>query len=192
MAPSLPGGPAGAWYYSESGQSLGPFATDAIREMLRTGRIQQITPVWREGMSAWTAAYKISDLTAGLSLPPPPPDLTTLSAAAPLPEDRKARQIIKNAKVNAITMFVLFVLFLAMLAAAGVSGLRGSRSFDPGCWGAACALGQLYALVYVPLRWRVLRSLPRPFSALGFIGGIGLIAELALMGLLLVAWPSLR
>lgn len=42
------------WYYVEQGQQAGPVSDEQFDELVRAGKIQPDTLVWREGMTAWT------------------------------------------------------------------------------------------------------------------------------------------
>ncbi|MBU6410818.1 MAG: RDD family protein [Verrucomicrobia bacterium] len=42
------------WYYVEQGQQAGPVSEEQLGEMLRGGKIQPDTLVWREGLAEWT------------------------------------------------------------------------------------------------------------------------------------------
>jgi hypothetical protein len=41
------------WYYVEAGQQAGPVEDALLDELVRTGRVQPDTLVWREGMASW-------------------------------------------------------------------------------------------------------------------------------------------
>lgn len=43
------------WYYAESGQQVGPVTDEQLGEMVRSGRINDDTLVWHEGMTDWAA-----------------------------------------------------------------------------------------------------------------------------------------
>ncbi|HKW30031.1 MAG TPA: RDD family protein [Verrucomicrobiae bacterium] len=45
------------WYYADQGQQTGPVTEEQFTELVRTGKIQPDTLVWREGMAAW-APYR--------------------------------------------------------------------------------------------------------------------------------------
>lgn len=66
------------WYYAEAGRQAGPVDDAQLQDLVRTGRIQANTLVWREGMSDWRT-YQDVAATDGLNLPPPP----TISALPP-------------------------------------------------------------------------------------------------------------
>jgi len=41
------------WYYAEQGKQVGPVSEEQFDQMVRGGKIQPDTLVWREGMAAW-------------------------------------------------------------------------------------------------------------------------------------------
>ncbi|HUA39337.1 MAG TPA: RDD family protein [Candidatus Sulfopaludibacter sp.] len=41
------------WYYADQGQQTGPVTEEQFAELVRTGKIQPDTLVWREDMAAW-------------------------------------------------------------------------------------------------------------------------------------------
>jgi hypothetical protein len=41
------------WFYSDGKQQQGPVSDAQLDELLRSGKINQTTPVWREGMTDW-------------------------------------------------------------------------------------------------------------------------------------------
>jgi len=58
------------WYYVDQGQQAGPVNDAQFEELVRSGKIQPDTLVWREGMAAWQA-YREVNSPAALSAPPP-------------------------------------------------------------------------------------------------------------------------
>ena len=50
------------WYYAVDGGSQGPFDDGALRNLALRGKIGPSTLVWKEGMSAWTAAGELVEL----------------------------------------------------------------------------------------------------------------------------------
>ena len=81
----------------------------------------------------------------------------------------------KNARENCIVMFVIFCLAMLVLVLAGLGGAESA-----GCYGLFVVAGEVYAALYLPLRWRVIRELSPTVRTLGLIGGFGLIGVLAL------------
>jgi len=58
------------WYYVEQGQQAGPVNDEQFEELVRAGKIQPDTLVWREGMAAWQA-YREAKSSAPASGPLP-------------------------------------------------------------------------------------------------------------------------
>jgi len=58
------------WYYVDQGQQAGPVNDAQFEELVRSGKIQLDTLVWREGMAAWQP-YREVKTPAPLSGPPP-------------------------------------------------------------------------------------------------------------------------
>jgi len=59
------------WYYAEAGQQAGPVDDTQLQDLVRTGRVQASTLVWREGMTDWRPYQEVA-AGAGVNLPPPP------------------------------------------------------------------------------------------------------------------------
>ncbi|MFK5894520.1 MAG: SPFH domain-containing protein [Pseudomonadota bacterium] len=62
------------WHLAINGQTLGPYDMNALRQQVSGGQLKRETMVWSEGMSGWTAASQVAELS-GLfgAMPPPPP-----------------------------------------------------------------------------------------------------------------------
>ncbi len=56
------------WYYADQGQSIGPVTEEQFAELVRTGKIQPGTLVWREGLAAW-ATYQEASAPSNPSVP---------------------------------------------------------------------------------------------------------------------------
>jgi hypothetical protein len=41
------------WYYEKDEQQIGPVNSEIIEQLLRNGSINELTPVWRDGLSEW-------------------------------------------------------------------------------------------------------------------------------------------
>lgn len=62
--------PAGPPYFIHvNGQQIGPLALAAVQEQIGLGKIAAETPVWRDGLAAWTPAHDVAELRP---LFPPP------------------------------------------------------------------------------------------------------------------------
>ncbi len=90
------------------------------------------------------------------------------------------QRVVRNAKQNAIAMFVLFCLGVLGTGAPVVMILLDSDFGWLTCLSWAIIAGGVFAAIYVPVRWKVLRALSPGYRKLGMIGGIGLIALLVL------------
>lgn len=72
------------WYYSESGQSIGPVTEADLRHLAATGVVADSTMVWTDGLSAWRAAGTIRGLVpkqAGAPTPVPSQKATVSRSA---------------------------------------------------------------------------------------------------------------
>lgn len=56
------------WYYSKNGTQLGPVEMSELRAKLASGEVTAADLVWREGMSDWSAAARVAELSA--TVPP--------------------------------------------------------------------------------------------------------------------------
>lgn len=70
MPPPLPQGEQ--FFVALDGQQQGPFAVDALRQLVQSGRLGQQTLVWKQGMPAWTAANQVPALQSLFQAMPPP------------------------------------------------------------------------------------------------------------------------
>jgi membrane protease subunit (stomatin/prohibitin family) len=59
-------------YVAIDGQQSGPFDMSRLQQMVQSGQLTRESLVWKQGMAAWDAAGKISDLTALFGAVPPP------------------------------------------------------------------------------------------------------------------------
>jgi hypothetical protein len=162
------GGPQPQWFYLINNQRCGPVSTEQLQAMMRAGQAPPGMMVWREGFPQWIPAATASELTGG---PPPLPGVTSQT---------EARRI-RTAKVNCIAIFVLFCcwMFGIMLSCCGLISAH-KLGYYCGCF---IFLMIPYGAIYVPTRWRVLRSLPKGTRFLGEIGLAGFLFFLG-MGIL--------
>ena len=69
------------WHVAHGSESLGPFTVEELRQGFQSGSYNRDTLVFRQGMSAWTAAHQVSELSSivpgGTTSAPPPPPMTT-------------------------------------------------------------------------------------------------------------------
>lgn len=183
---SIPTVPSSDWFYAVNDQRFGPLAQDHLMSLLAGGQVPLTALVWREGMANWLPASAVPELQDGMTPPPvfPPP----FTATPAMPVDKRQARIIKNAKQNCIVMFILFCLQVTttlstiILGFASTPQMRtygrsgGGVFLSASCW----SIAAIFALFYVPIRWKVILALPKTYKVLGLIGGLGLIGLLAL------------
>ena len=58
------------WYYVDAGQQAGPVDDAQLEELLRSGRIQSDTLVWREGMVNWQPYSQVKSPAPPAAAPP--------------------------------------------------------------------------------------------------------------------------
>ncbi len=56
------------WYFSKDGAQHGPLPEGKLQAKLRSGEISADALVWRDGMTDWTPASKLAELTGGTLL----------------------------------------------------------------------------------------------------------------------------
>lgn len=66
------------WFYVENGKQAGPVSEAQLDELLRSGRIEAATLVWREGLSQWQPWQTVRASSPSLS---PPHGVITASCA---------------------------------------------------------------------------------------------------------------
>ena len=93
------------WFYAEESAQRGPVSEDEIRQLLASGRINQQTLVWREGMPQWATVSQTE-----LSGVPPIPGQVRLPYASPQPLAYSGAQAVPNYLAQAI----LVTLFCCM------------------------------------------------------------------------------
>jgi hypothetical protein len=55
-----------------SGQQTGPFDLAVLRQMAQSGQLTRDSLVWKQGLTAWTAAGQLPELSAVFVAVPPP------------------------------------------------------------------------------------------------------------------------
>jgi len=58
------------WYVRRGEREVGPLGEDALRALVGTGQITANTPLWHEGLSAWTAALELPGVLGPRSVAP--------------------------------------------------------------------------------------------------------------------------
>ena len=61
-----------AWHVAVNGQTQGPYSTEQVVQGAQTGQVSAATLVWSAGLSGWTAAGQVPQLSAAFSSVPPP------------------------------------------------------------------------------------------------------------------------
>lgn len=166
------------WHYIVNGQKQGPVDHNVLLRLIADGHVTHATLLWREGMPDWQPASAALGISTGAGMAPMPPETLALE---------QKQKTAKNARQNCIVMFVLLLgmvlLFLIMIVAeaSGVATrdvtISGVFTSLLPCLGLASGV---FAAIYVPLRWRQIKDLPRNIRLLGLIGGFGLIAILVI------------
>ena len=141
------------WMYMANGQQVGPVSKPQLEAMVTAGQLGIDTPVWRNGMAAWAPIGSFSD-----------PDYRPPAQ----------RRVFKNATQNCIAMFVVAMLGIMGSAGAAFARVSGS-SVNVSCVGLAAATGGIFAMIYLPLRWKVIMQQSPVVRVLGLIGGFILV-----------------
>jgi len=81
--PPVPGA-AAPWFLAVAGHQVGPVAVADLPARVAAGELTPATPVWQQGMAAWTAAADVPAL-GGLFAATPPPLPPTPPATSPAP-----------------------------------------------------------------------------------------------------------
>jgi hypothetical protein len=160
------------WYYSAGPEQIGPVSTDQLQVLLHNGGIHVNTLVRREGATDWFCAWAFPELVRRIKL----------KSTQPTPRQRREAQILRNARRNAVNMFVLLLVTAVMVAVNVTVYLLRPGTLDPllPLWGMASLAGGVFATIYLPLRWRAIWRVGRPYNVLGLVGGIGLMTFFAL------------
>ena len=73
------------WFYSKSGQQLGPIPSEQLKQLATSGQLQPSDLVWKDGMGQWVEARKIKGLFPAqpMSSPQGPPNSPQPEATPP-------------------------------------------------------------------------------------------------------------
>lgn len=115
------------WYYVEAGQQRGPVTEADLENLVKIGRIQPETLVWREGMANWQPYREMKPGAV------PPPQLSPsapfgagASGAAPLDYAgfwiRFGAKFIDNLIIGLPLVVVIFVIAFSLASSGRVSG----------------------------------------------------------------------
>jgi hypothetical protein len=107
-----------AWYYTTSGQPVGPISLDELRAALRHLPDSTQVGVWREGFPGWQRAAEVPELSGR---PAPPSGETALTPARPAPLEARPwwRSRIAIAGIAALVVVLLGAGVIAMVGRQG-------------------------------------------------------------------------
>jgi len=73
--PPLPGAAGATWHVAVNGQTQGPFTIEQVTQGISAGQLNRESLVWNQGMTSWTPAAQVPQLTPAFATasPPPPP-----------------------------------------------------------------------------------------------------------------------
>jgi hypothetical protein len=91
-----------AWFYEENGQTVGPVSLEALVSYLAGREDWRRVLVWRDGLSDWTPALGVSELSHRLTRPPPLPkgnhQITSVPTAGQQTQTTKSSSLSVDAK----------------------------------------------------------------------------------------------
>ncbi|MFW6146481.1 MAG: DUF4339 domain-containing protein [Planctomycetota bacterium] len=159
------------WYYAAGADRRGPIPWDQLVAMAAAGQLGREQFVWTDPAAEGQRAGSVEGLFDDAVIP--------IAYARPAPTQDDI--IVRNARQNSIAMFITFLLCAAGMTVGLLRSLAGSTGI-----GLTAALSAtpcvtvcgLFAVVYMPLRWRVIGQLPPAYRRMGRIGGLGLIVLL--------------
>jgi len=164
---------SGMWYYAAGGTRCGPVGWDQLAAMAAAGQLARDQLVWADPAAEGRPAANVEGLFEDIVIP--------IAYARPAPTQDDV--IVRNARQNSIAMFITFLICAAGTAIGLLRSLGGSTVGDlpPALSATPCVtVCGLFAIVYMPLRWRVIGRLPPAYRRMGRIGGLGLIALLVI------------
>ena len=71
------------WYYSKNGTQLGPISESELRAKVAAGDVSSADMVWKEGMTDWQQAGKVSGLDLPSSTLVPVPSISGTAVTSP-------------------------------------------------------------------------------------------------------------
>lgn len=167
------------WHYAMGSRQIGPLTWEELRHLAVTGGIVRQTLVWKTGMEHWVAAGRVLGLFEDV-----PVLVRPVAYAKPEEGDEK---LCRRARQFAVTMFIALILGLVAMAELILEtfGPAGMALRIPGPVLLVANIGVLttipmglFAAVYLPYRWRVIRHLDKNHRLLALVGGTGLIVLL--------------
>ena len=168
------------WYCIIRGRQLGPMARSDLQvKLLDTGDPGAV--VWRPGMAMWLPVESAPELLIA-------PNLL-------MPLRRRVRAL-SNARTNCIGVFIASVVGVIVVVASLATGwFDGTEKASleevlmASCIFYLASPVILYATIYLPFRWRVIRQVPRAHRWLGLIGLVGIVTQATLwLGFVLVQY----
>jgi hypothetical protein len=167
------------WHYAMGSREVGPLTWQELRALAVKGGIARQTLVWKTGMETWVSAVRVQGLFEDAPV--------LVRPVAYAHQDELDEQIGERARQFAVAMFVALVVELVAAAVLILERFPPSPKFavptplallaDLGAL-AALPMG-VFALIYMPYRWRVIGRLGRNHRLLARVGGFGLIVMLA-------------
>ena|GEM_PF-3428602 len=169
------------WFYLIHGRAIGPITTEAMKTLLRTGKVSQAVFAWRRGMEIWMPIEEIPQLRVDLA----PQTKASLSRVPSSPGARAGRvaQNASNMVWMSISAMCLVVLLLVMRESLTDFGPAVPRV-------AAMALGFAMLLclgggiVRLVRNWRLFNQSSATLRAKWFAGATGLLICILLTGLI--------
>jgi membrane protease subunit (stomatin/prohibitin family) len=70
LPPPLPGG--AQYFIAVNGQQQGPYNEQTLQQMIKQGSLTKDTLIWKQGMSAWTKAVDVTEVSSLFAAVPPP------------------------------------------------------------------------------------------------------------------------
>jgi len=105
------------WYYAESGQQRGPVSDADFQGLIRAGKINADTLVWRDGMARWQPYREVAPGAGGVPPTPPGAPATISPPVADVSPDQARRLALSKVSGPSIGLMVTGILgLLAALA----------------------------------------------------------------------------
>lgn len=77
------------WHLILDGRQVGPVTDQAVRNLIKTGRIHKETLIWAQGMPDWLSIEAHSEFRGLFKAPPPTPRISTSAGVAQAPEMKR-------------------------------------------------------------------------------------------------------
>ena len=161
------------WYYAAGTDRRGPVGWEQLVAMAAAGQLTRDQLVWTDVTTDGRPAGSVDGLFDDVVIP--------IAYARPAPT--RDDVIVRNARENSVAMFITFLVSAVIMAVGLLRSMTGSTGMGlPAALSATpcVTVCGLFAIVYMPLRWRVIGQLPPAYRRMGRIGGLGLIALLVI------------